>query len=359
MSIAMLGTPHSLAYCLANLIVIISNPDERQSLLNRQVNAIFNRCWLPLRNVANVGLLEYGSVRCTFCTKELTNSSTRVNQCALYGKAHRFRYAVLLTLSAPCIVKSQHMNRKLRLTLIASFASLHISLTTSVFSQETKIDDIVLADFFELHQRGLHPKWQLSGLPDRKTPLTRFEPVQVDGESVLSLRTQASYGVLTHRWQGRAPTFLNWRWRLDQSLPNADIKIKAGDDAALKVCVMFDQPQADIPFLQRATLVLARRSTAQDLPNATLCYLWDSRYPTGTHGANPYTDRVRFLVLEGTESAKGQWVQQRRRIADDFALLFGQESKIMPPIIAVAVGADSDNTRGSSLGYLTRLSWQP
>jgi len=56
------------------------------------------------------------------------------------------------------------MNRKLRLTLIASFASLHISLTTSVFSQETKIDDIVLADFFELHQRGLHPK------PDEPEP---------------------------------------------------------------------------------------------------------------------------------------------------------------------------------------------
>ena len=31
------------------------------------------------------------------------------------------------------------------------------------------------------------------------------------------------------------------------------------------------------------------------------CYLWDSRYPAGTRGVNPYTGRVRYLVLNGVE----------------------------------------------------------
>jgi hypothetical protein len=204
-----------------------------------------------------------------------------------------------------------------------------------------------------------NPAWQLTGLPKNKAPLTEFGPVTLDNAAVLQLRTQASYGVLTHAWQGPAPEFLSWRWRLEQPLTAADLHTKAGDDAALKVCVMFDQPLTDIPFLQRAALGLARTATGQNLPSATLCYLWDSRYPAGTRGPNPYSARVRYMVLNGSESGVGQWATQRRRIADDFALLFGQESKTLPPITAIAVGADSDNTQGSSLGYLAQLRWLP
>lgn len=204
-----------------------------------------------------------------------------------------------------------------------------------------------------------HPVWQLSGLPDNKAPRSTFEATDRNGETVLALRTQASYGVLTHAWLGAAPEFLSWRWRLEQPLAATDIKTKAGDDAALKVCVMLDQPLTDIPLLQRSVLALARSVSGQNLPSATLCYLWDSRYPAGTRGPNPYSARVRYIVLNGSESATGQWVSQRRNIAEDFALLFGQESPALPPVTAVAVGADSDNTQGNSLGYVAQLRWLP
>lgn len=204
-----------------------------------------------------------------------------------------------------------------------------------------------------------NPAWQLGGLPDNKAPRSTFEALALDGEAVLALRTQGSYGVLTHPWRGPAPPSLGWRWRLEQPLAGADIKTKAGDDAALKVCVMLDQPPADIPLLQRSVLALARSVSGQNLPSATLCYVWDNRYPAGTRGANPYSARVRFMVLNGVETATGQWVSQRRNIAEDFALLFGQESAALPPVTAVAVGADSDNTQGSSLGYVTQLRWLP
>ena len=205
----------------------------------------------------------------------------------------------------------------------------------------------------------LHPAWRLSGLPDNKAPRSVFEAATLNSESVLALRTHASYGVLSHAWQGAAPASLSWRWRLDEPLSQADIKTKAGDDAALKVCVMLDQPLADIPLLQRSVLALARSVSGQNLPSATLCYLWDSRYPAGTHGPNPYSARVRYIVLNGSESDAGQWVTQNRRIADDFALLFGQETLALPPVTAVAVGADSDNTQGSSLGYVAQLRRLP
>ena len=205
----------------------------------------------------------------------------------------------------------------------------------------------------------MNPLWQVSGLPGNKIPLAHFESTRLGDEAALKLVTNHSYGVLTHRWSGQAPAELAWRWRLDQPLAKADITTKAGDDAALKVCVMFNQPLTDIAFFQRAALALARSATGQDIPNATLCYLWDSRYPAGTRGVNPYTGRVRYLVLNGVEAKTGQWLSQRRRIADDFATLFGTESPLMPPVIAIAVGADSDNTQGSSVAYLAQLRWIP
>lgn len=230
----------------------------------------------------------------------------------------------------------------------------------TVFTKNLRADESKqLASFGNATGTGLNPAWQLSGLPDNKAPLTQFEWRTVDGQAVLALRTSASYGVLTHAWRGQAPIELAWRWRLEQPIAQADIQTKAGDDAALKVCVMFDQPMADIPFLQRAALGIARTATGQNLPSATLCYLWDSRYAAGTHGPNPYSGRVRFIVLSGPESSQGQWVNQHRRVADDFALLFGQETKVLPPLTAVAIGADSDNTKGASLGYLSDLRWLP
>ena len=245
-------------------------------------------------------------------------------------------------------------------TLIRHQFAIYLVATTLMITWPGAVFSQNLAPFDAAAGVALHPAWVASGLPaDKAVPRSRFSLVPLAGDTVLELTTNASYGVISHAWAGPAPRHLSWRWRLERGLPQADIATKPGDDAALKVCVLFDQPLADIPFGQRAALSLARAVTGQALPAATLCYLWDSRYPAGSAGANPYSARVRYLVLDGPASPTGQWVTQRRNVAEDFARLFGQESRSMPPVIAVAVGADSDNTGGQSLAYLSQLRWSP
>lgn len=234
---------------------------------------------------------------------------------------------------------------------------------SAVFAQNSGLEaaqksPTSLAPFGASGSTAINTAWRLSGLPGQKAaPVTRFEFNALAGEPALQLSTDKSYGVLAHDWAGPAPTELSWRWRVDQPLEQADIATKQGDDAAVKVCVMFDQPLADIPLLQRAALALARAATGQAVPNATVCYVWDPRYPAGTSGANPYSARVRYLVLDGAQL--NQWTTQRRRVSEDFQRLFGSESPITPPVISVAVGADSDNTGGRSLAYLSQLRWLP
>ena len=54
-------------------------------------------------------------------------------------------------------------------------------------------------------------------------------------------------------------------------------------------------------------------------------------------------------------SAEPGWRDERRDIAADFRQLFGDESPEVPEILAIALGADADNTRGRSLAHVADL----
>jgi hypothetical protein len=210
--------------------------------------------------------------------------------------------------------------------------------------------------------------WRFVGFPKSKAdiPATRFELAEVQGERALKVSTRSSYGTWVHDLPNANPGRLQWHWRLDQPLTSgkgaADILTKAGDDAALKVCVMFDHPLDRVPFAQRTLLRIARSLSGEDLPAATLCYVWDSVHPAGLQGANPYTQRVRFITLQGKGASLAQWQIETRNVAVDFANLFADELPAgagVPKVRAVLIGADSDNTGAQSVGWVRGLQWQP
>jgi Protein of unknown function (DUF3047) len=203
--------------------------------------------------------------------------------------------------------------------------------------------------------------WRAVGLPNGKAPLARFDVVPLDGQKVLRLRTDKSYGSLVHDLQRLVPTAataLAWRWRLDVPLANADLRVKTGDDAALKVCVLFDMPTDGLALSERVLLSMARQISGERLPAATLCYVWEPKLPAGTVIDNPYTSRLKYWVLDGV-GGSGGWTSHQRNIRQDFLKAFGHESPNVPPIEAVAVGADSDNTGGMSLGFLGDIRLTP
>lgn len=217
-----------------------------------------------------------------------------------------------------------------------------------------------LAPFAAPGSTQLAPSWHFEGFPDSYAkPETRFDIALDHGEPVLRVTTDDSYGTLAQNWQGPAPAALQWHWRLDRPLAQTDIATRSGDDSALKVCVMFDEPLAQIPLLDRTALRIARATFGRPLPAATLCYLWDSRYPAGSTGHNAFTSRMRYIVLRGPQAPLGRWLDEQRNVADDFQKLFGDESPRTPRVIAVAVGADSDNTHGASVGWIAALRWAP
>ena len=230
----------------------------------------------------------------------------------------------------------------------------------------------------------LNAAWRFVGFPKKHAdlPATRFEaaaapqttrrateagsatPDSPATKAVLRVSTASSYGTLVHNWQGTAPGALQWTWRLEQPLTGgktaADLTTKAGDDAALKLCVMFDHPLARVPFFERTLLRLARTLSGEALPAATVCYVWDSAQPAGLRGANPYTRRVRYISLRGTEASLNRWLTEQRRVDQDYLDLFQDETTAgtTPRVLAVVLGADSDNTASHSRGWFDNVQWQ-
>jgi hypothetical protein len=211
-----------------------------------------------------------------------------------------------------------------------------------------------LAAFSSATPGGAMPApWQVVTLPT-KPRQTRYDIVSLDGASVLRVRADGSYGNLLHPLAGERAQRLAWRWRVDEPIEHADLTRKNGDDVPARVCLLFDLPLERLALHDRLKVEIARALFGRDVPAASICYVWDRQLAAGTWLANAFTDRVQMLVLRSR--GYGAWAEESRDIAADFAHAFPYEARGgTPPLAAVGVSADGDNTGGSSLAYFGDL----
>jgi hypothetical protein len=202
--------------------------------------------------------------------------------------------------------------------------------------------------------------WHVAGLPMQVKPLTRFTMITLDGKRVLRMEADRSYANLVHALPpGEPGRWLSWRWRVELPNERANLRLSGGDDSPAKVCVMFDLPLDAVPFVDRQVVRLGRMHSAELLPTATVCYVWDSQLPAGTVLDNAFTRRIRMIVLRGKDSPPMVWRTERRDVRADFLRLFGDEASEVPDIVGIGVGADADNTQSRSLSYIADLLLEP
>lgn len=234
------------------------------------------------------------------------------------------------------------------------------SMALRVFAAD--VGPVGLAAFSGAEPGEVKPPWRVRGLPHKDVALPRFEIVDLAGERVLRVQSDAAYGNLLHPWPASGPATIRqiaWRWRLDQALTRSDLASRAADDVALKLCVLFDMPATQLPWTDRMQLALASAWMGEPLPAATLCYVWDRLLPVGRVVPNAYSARVRYLVVDSGAAGLGQWSAHQRDIAADFAQAFATEREGLPRAMAVAVGSDTDNTGERTIGYVGDVRVRP
>jgi hypothetical protein len=64
-------------------------------------------------------------------------------------------------------------------------------------------------------------------------------------------------------------------------------------------------------------------------------------------------------VLRNAIDGVSAWMDESRDLAADFLRAFGDESPHVPPLVAVVVGGDADNTGLHTVAHVTALRFEP
>lgn len=186
--------------------------------------------------------------------------------------------------------------------------------------------------------------WTAQALPKVERP-TQWREADIDGVPTIEAHAAASASGLTRKIDWPGNTKLKWRWQVSRSVKNGDLRKKSGDDFAARLYVIFDPPDEQLSFTDRAKLAIGRKLFGNSLPRAALCYVWSTKEAVGTIAPNAYTDRVRMIVLDQGDANAGSWREHSRDLAADYRAAFGYSET--PRIIGLSLMSDTDNTGDS------------
>jgi hypothetical protein len=121
--------------------------------------------------------------------------------------------------------------------------------------------------------------------------------------------------------------FLSWAWKVVHLPPDGDVRVRAADDQAAQVYVIFP------------------RWPAPTRNSDVVGYVWDSRAPVGTQLTSTQATNVKIIVVASGRSQTETWRVEQRDVAKDYAALFGRPA---PRVGQVAVMIDTNDTKGSA-----------
>lgn len=189
-------------------------------------------------------------------------------------------------------------------------------------------------------------------------PLTYYTLVPDGPTTVLQADADRSASALMHKGNvdlARTPV-VAWRWKAEGPIEGADNRVGSKEDAPARLVFLFDGDKSKLSFVDRAKMDLAKHLGGQELPYATLMYIWSTTAAPGTVIANPHTDRVQMIVVSGLPDDAGKWQNLRRNIVQDYKRAFHE-----PPgrIDGYGLLTDTDNTATKTRAWYGNVEFLP
>ncbi len=135
---------------------------------------------------------------------------------------------------------------------------------------------------------------------------------------------------------------ITFAWKVPQLIPAANMGLRDHDDSPVRVMLAFEGDRSRLSMKDAMLSELARTLTGEEMPYATLMYVWCNSRALGSVIVSPRTDRIRSIVVDSGPSHLNQWRDHQRDIQADYELAFGEKPGAL---IGVAIMSDSDNTR--------------
>ncbi len=206
----------------------------------------------------------------------------------------------------------------------------HATIPVGHFSQLKDTSELPAANWEPLHFKDISAH-------------TIYSVVLDDGVSVIKAESTASSSGLTRQITIDPAEYpvLSWSWKVTNIYQAGDVKVKAGDDYPARIYITFAYDPEKVSFWEKVKFNTIKLFYGQYPPINAINYIWANKAPQGLIVPNPYTDRVKMIVIESGEEHIDTWIFETRNIAEDYRTAFGEEP---PRISGIAIMTDSDNT---------------
>ena len=186
--------------------------------------------------------------------------------------------------------------------------------------------------------RGVPPGWQTYETPGGH-PAYDFTVVEHAGRRALHMKSAGEHSTIAKEVRAdlAATPFLAWQWRVLSLPQGADLRNRGTSDATGHIFAIWPR----FPAFVRSRLI---------------GYVWDAALPVGTVLTSQKTGTVTFIVARRGDQGLGQWLDERRNVADDYLRVFGEAP---PPLPALALSIDTNDTRSSAEAMFGRIELQP
>jgi hypothetical protein len=198
----------------------------------------------------------------------------------------------------------------------------------------------------ETARNGMPNGWNFYRIaPYKKNTVYRLESYQ--GRTVLSASSKTSASGLAVKLRPRQVNnlWLQWEWKALSAIPEADNAERYNDDAPLRILVAFDGNKSKLPLKEKMNFEMANLISGQEMPYATLMYIWSGKSPVDTIIANAHTSRIKMIVVDSGWENLGSWHKHQRDLTADYKRAYGEAPG---EIIGIALLTDTDNTKSEA-----------
>lgn len=213
------------------------------------------------------------------------------------------------------------------------FLSLSLSTFYLIFQSSYAFADIPIARF----ETESLSRWQQKSFDG----YTQYDIVTFNGQRVLKAQSRSAASILAKPFKIdlKKTPYLNWSWRIENTLPRLNERTKQGDDYA-------------------ARLYIIQEGGWASWNTKALNYVWSSNQPKGSRWNNAFAgDKAKMLAVRGRKDPPRIWLSEKRNVYQDLINSFGdkgsdkQNEKAYRFIDAVAIMTDTDNSHTSAIAY--------
>ncbi len=192
------------------------------------------------------------------------------------------------------------------------------------------------------------PAWRHYRLPGKQA--SQFSYVRKDGRDAMAAHSASSASMVRQavRIEPDELGSVRFSWKVPDLIAQADMALREMDDSPVRIVLAFEGDRRKFSGKNAMLSELARALTGEEMPYATLMYVWCNTRQPGSVIVNPRTDRIRKLVVESGTGKLRQWVDYERNIRADYEKAFGEAPGAL---VGIGIMTDSDNTRSTTQAW--------